>query len=81
MQDVFNIAVVIFTVANIGAMGLGLDLRETLTDLRSIRLIGLILLWGWVLGPALAWPRGSMEVSILRNKPRPYGYRRRSRSC
>lgn len=55
MQDVFNIAVVIFTVSNIGAMGLGLNLRETLKDLRSIRLIGLILLWGWVVGPALAW--------------------------
>ena len=55
MQDVFNIAVVIFTVSNIGAMGLGLNLREVLKDLRSIRLIGLILLWGWMVGPALAW--------------------------
>jgi len=55
IQDVFNIAVVIFTVSNIGAMGLGLNLRETLEDLRSIRVIGLILLWGWVVGPALAW--------------------------
>ncbi|CAB5092844.1 hypothetical protein D3OALGA1CA_5909 [Olavius algarvensis associated proteobacterium Delta 3] len=55
LQDVFNIAVVIFTVSNIGAMGLGLKLSEALKDLRSIRLIGLILLWGWVVGPALAW--------------------------
>jgi len=55
MQNVFNIAVVIFTVSNIGAMGLGLNLREALKDLRSIRLIGLVLLWGWVVGPALAW--------------------------
>ncbi len=55
MQDVFNIAVAIFTVSNIGAMGLGLNLREVLKDLRSVRLVGLVLLWGWVVGPALAW--------------------------
>jgi BASS family bile acid:Na+ symporter len=55
MQDVFNIAVAIFTVSNIGAMGLGSDPREELKALRSIRTIGLILLWGWVVGPALAW--------------------------
>ena len=55
IQDVFNIAVVIFTVSNIGAMGLGSDQREELKALRSIRTIGLILLWGWVVGPALAW--------------------------
>jgi BASS family bile acid:Na+ symporter len=55
MQDLFKIAVVIFTVSNIGAMGLGLNLREVLKDLRSIRTIGLILLWGWAVGPALAW--------------------------
>jgi BASS family bile acid:Na+ symporter len=55
MQDFLNIAVVIFTVSNIGAMGLELKLDEALKYLRSIRLIGLILLWGWVVGPALAW--------------------------
>ena len=60
MQDVFNIAVVIFTVSNIGAMGLGLNLREALRDLRSIRTVGLILVWGWVVGPALAWLIGSL---------------------
>jgi len=55
MQVVFNIAVVIFTVSNIGAMGLETNLREALKYLRSIRAIGLVLLWGWVVGPALAW--------------------------
>jgi len=55
IQDVFNISVVIFTVSNMGAMGLGSDTRQALKDLRSIRTIGLILLWGWVVGPALAW--------------------------
>jgi len=55
MQDAFSIAVVIFAVSNIGAMGLELNPREALKDLRSIRAIGPFLLWGWMLGPALAW--------------------------
>ena len=55
MQDVFNISVVIFTVSNLAAMGLEMNLREALKFLRSVRAIGLILLWGWVVGPALAW--------------------------
>jgi len=63
MQDVFSIAVVIFTVSNIGAMGLGSNLREALKDLRSIRVIGLILLWGWVVGPALAWFINGLKAS------------------
>ena len=55
MQILFNIVVVVFTVANLAAMGLELNLREALRTLRSARAIGLILLWGWVAGPALAW--------------------------
>jgi len=55
MLDVFSITVVIFTVTNIGALGLETNLREALKFLRSIRAIGLILLWGWVVGPALAY--------------------------
>jgi BASS family bile acid:Na+ symporter len=55
IENVFNVAVVIFTVANLAAMGLELNLREALKTLRSVHAIGLILLWGWVVGPALAW--------------------------
>ena len=55
LQDVFSITVVIFTVTNIGAMGLETNLREALKTVRSVRAGGLILLWGWVVGPALAW--------------------------
>ena len=47
--------VVVFTVANLAAMGLELNLREALRTLRSARAIALILVWGWVVGPALAW--------------------------
>jgi len=55
LQDVFSLVVVIFTVSNIGALGLETNLRESLKHLRSVRAIGLVLLWGWVVGPALAW--------------------------
>ena len=55
MQNAFNMGVVLFTVANLAAMGLELNLREALRTLRSARAIGLILVWGWVVGPALAW--------------------------
>ena len=47
--------VVVFTVANLAAMGLELNLREALKTLQSARAIALILIWGWVAGPALAW--------------------------
>ena len=55
VQIVLNISVVIFTVANLAAIGLELNLRESLRTLRSARAIALILVWGWVVGPALAW--------------------------
>jgi BASS family bile acid:Na+ symporter len=55
LQNAFNIVVVIFTVANLAAMGLELNLSDALRTLRSARAIALILLWGWVVGPALAW--------------------------
>ena len=55
MQVLFSIVVVVFTVSNIGALGLETNLREALKTLYSIRAIGLVLLWGWVAGPALAW--------------------------
>lgn len=55
VQDLFTITVVIFTVSNLAAMGLELNLRDALKTLRSAHAIGLILLWGWVVGPALAW--------------------------
>ena len=55
LEIVFNIVVVVFTVANLAAVGLELNLREAMKTLRSGRAIALILVWGWVVGPALAW--------------------------
>ena len=54
IDTVFNIVVVIFTVANLLAGGLECDLKEALKSLRSPRLIGPTLFWGWVIGPVLA---------------------------
>ena len=55
LQQLFNPMVVIFTVANLAAMGLELNLRDAMTTLRSAKAIALIFFWGWVGGPALAW--------------------------
>ncbi|HFB98158.1 MAG TPA: hypothetical protein ENJ62_03365, partial [Bryobacterales bacterium] len=55
LQTVFTASVVVFTVANLAAMGLELNLREATKTLRNAKAVGLILLWGWVVGPALAW--------------------------
>jgi len=51
----FNITVVVFTVANLMAGGLECDLKDALKWLRSTKLVVPTLLWGWVVGPALAW--------------------------
>ena len=53
-QDAFGIVAVFYAVANLGSMGLELDLRETTRSLRSVRVLGLTLGWCWVVGPAFA---------------------------
>jgi BASS family bile acid:Na+ symporter len=55
MQDVFKIMVLIFTVSNLAAMGLESNLREAIKTLRNARFVVLTLVWGWVVGPALAY--------------------------
>ena len=51
----FNITVVVFTVSGLMAGGLECDLKDALKWLRSPKLLVPSLLWGWVVGPALAW--------------------------
>jgi BASS family bile acid:Na+ symporter len=55
MQQVLSIVIVVYCVANMGSMGLELNLRETIRSLRSARLVLLALGWSWVVGPALAY--------------------------
>lgn len=54
IQSVFNIAVLIFTVGNLGAMGLELNVREAVKALRNVKFVVLVFLWSWVVGPAFA---------------------------
>ncbi len=51
----FNITVVVFTVSGLMAGGLECDLKLALKWLRSPKLLVPTLVWGWVVGPALAW--------------------------
>jgi len=53
-QPVFSVLVILYTVTNMASIGLELSPRETLKSLRSVRLVLLTLLWGWVVGPAFA---------------------------
>lgn len=54
LGTVFGILVVLYSVSNLASMGLELNVRATIESLRSARLVVLALVWGWVVGPALA---------------------------
>jgi BASS family bile acid:Na+ symporter len=49
----FQPLVLVFTVANLAAMGLQVRVPEVAVALRNKRALALIFVWGWVLGPAL----------------------------
>jgi BASS family bile acid:Na+ symporter len=53
-QTAFSIVAMFYSLANLGSMGLELNLRETLKALRSFRVVALTLGWCWVVGPAMA---------------------------
>lgn len=53
-QEMFSIVAILYCVANLGSMGLELNLQETIKSLRSPRLVTLTLVWSWILCPALA---------------------------
>ena len=54
-QNLFKIVVVLYSVSNLLSLGLELNLKETITSLKSFRLIILTLGWGWVVSPVFAW--------------------------
>jgi BASS family bile acid:Na+ symporter len=55
IEKVFSLVVVIFTVANLAAMGLELNLREALKALRKVKFVALVFVWSWVVGPAFVY--------------------------
>ena len=55
IETIFNLVVVIFTVGNLAAMGLELNLRDALKALRNVKFVALIIVWSWVVGPAFSY--------------------------
>jgi len=55
LENAFNLVVVIFTVANLAAMGLELNLRDAINALRNVKFVMLVIVWSWVIGPAFAY--------------------------
>ena len=55
IEEIYKIVVVIFTVSNLAAMGLEINKDEAIKALRNPRFIILILVWGWIVGPAIAF--------------------------
>ena len=52
---VLKVAVSVATIGSLLELGLQLEFKEALVGLRNLRFVILTLLWGFVLGPALAW--------------------------
>lgn len=55
IEQIYKIVVMIFTVSNLAAMGLEINKNEALVALKNPRFIMLIVVWGWIVGPAIAW--------------------------
>jgi BASS family bile acid:Na+ symporter len=51
----FKLAIVVFMAGNLLDVGLRLDARDALRGLRNVRFVGLTLVWGFVVGPAVAF--------------------------
>ncbi len=47
--------VLVFTVSNLAAMGLKVKMPEVVVALRNKKSLGLIFMWGWVVGPAFGY--------------------------
>jgi len=54
MEEIYKIVVMVFTVSNLAAMGLEINKDEAIKALKNPRFIILILVWGWIVGPAIA---------------------------
>ena len=55
LQTMFNPLVVVFTISNLASMGLQVNIPTVLKTLRTLKFLGLVLVWGWVVGPALGF--------------------------
>lgn len=55
LESTFQLMVVIFTAVNLGSLGLQVKIPELIAVFKNKKAMALIFLWGWVLGPALAF--------------------------
>ena len=55
IETIFNLCVVIFTAAQLMSGGLEANIKQAFESMKSMRMVLLMLLWGWVVGPALAY--------------------------
>lgn len=55
MLFLLKISMMIFIAGNLLEMGLKINLEDALKGLRNIRFVAYTLLWGFVLGPGLAY--------------------------
>ena len=55
IEATFKPMVLIFTVANLVYLGLRVEMPDLIKSLKNKKAMALILVWGWVLGPALAY--------------------------
>lgn len=53
LQSSFAPLVLLFTVSNLAAMGLQVNMPDVMVAVRNKKAMALIFVWGWVLGPAL----------------------------
>ena len=55
IQTIFNPTVLVFTVSNLAAMGLQVNMPNLTTALRDKKFLALVFVWGWMLGPAFGY--------------------------
>jgi BASS family bile acid:Na+ symporter len=55
LQITFAPLVLIFTVSNLGAMGLQVKIPEVIVSFQNKKSLALIFVWGWVLGPVFGY--------------------------
>ena len=55
LDTIFSPLILVFTVSNLFVMGLQANMPEVIVALKNKKSMALIFVWGWVLGPALAY--------------------------
>lgn len=67
LQTSFGPLVLIFTVSNLAAMGLQVEMPKVMGALKQKKTLALIFVWGWLVGPALGY-----LITILLPLAEPY---------